>query len=78
MRTLIRKRGVAWMAASVVMFAMCGLAYHAMKADPLGGDFDRTVAGIPLKLLPILVGAALCGLLGISVFIAEWRKTGKP
>jgi hypothetical protein len=75
-RSLVRKPGVAWMAAGVMLLFAFAAAFHGMQNDPSSGDFDHTVAGIPRKLLPLLVGATLCGIMGGALFVAEWRKKG--
>jgi hypothetical protein len=71
---LVRKPGVTWMAAGVMLLFAFAAAFDGMKNDPLSGDFDHTVAGIPRKLLPLLVGAILCGVMGLLLFVAERRK----
>jgi drug/metabolite transporter (DMT)-like permease len=61
---LIRKRGVPWILASIVLYVFYVLALRGMQNDPSGGE----TAG---QLNAIWIAAIVCGLIGVFVFVVD-------
>jgi hypothetical protein len=65
---LIRKRGGAWILAAVILFGFYAVALHGMRSDPTLGS----LSAFPSQLRPILAGAVVCAVVGVSVFVVDF------